>query len=434
MKKRIILFICLAIGGACLVAGVTLSFLSSSESEVVLSYPYVGMFQDGHIVVSDGENFGYLDSQGKEVTTLKYPVLDSMKSSDGTLDLTSFYYVDGIAPYSENTGKLGLIDASGEIILSARYDALHIISQDFIIAQDVLNYVLINSKGELLNDQMLQGIQEIGELFLVLVDNKYGVMNQHGEFVIDPTYDRMIPFYDEKTDSYLFQVFIGDQSAVYYGTDSFAIVPGLEQISPYSYVNGVLSYTDSAGQYHFYNTTRGQDQSFLNSYVAVSNFHSGLVLAVNGEQLVGYVDAEEQLVIPYQYLMNGTEDFTEEGQAVVETENGIGIIDTTGEIVLPATYQSVEIVKKNRFLVSEDGFTFDLVDQTGKSLLDRSYSSISFDQNYLVVQAEVDGNTTYGVIDLDGNVVVEPNYLQIVVGDHYFLLQEEETKYLLQLF
>lgn len=65
--------------------------------------------------------------------------------------------------------------------------------------------------------------------------------------------------------------------------------------------------------------------------------HEGLRRICRGDRY-GFIDESGGIAIPIRYLW--ADDFRE-GRAVVETENGMGLIDTSGREVIPAIYDDV---------------------------------------------------------------------------------------------
>lgn len=63
------------------------------------------------------------------------------------------------------------------------------------------------------------------------------------------------------------------------------------------------------------------------------------VICVEDEAGFGYVDTQNRIVIPPQYLWAG--DFRE-GRAEVQTSEGMGLIDRTGAYVIPPEYEIVD--------------------------------------------------------------------------------------------
>lgn len=141
--------------------------------------------------------------------------------------------------------------------------------------------------------------------------------------------------------------------------------------------------------------------------------------------LWGFTDEKGNKVIASQY--QDVQDFTE-GLAAVERDDRWGFIDRTGkEIIAPEYTFAVSFSEGLAVVQKEDGWmTF--IDKAGNKVIDKDYRrAYSFDGGLAVVailsKPDEKGYSTeeFGVIDKNGNQVVEFKYKKIIrYGDSLF--------------
>lgn len=144
-----------------------------------------------------------------------------------------------------------------------------------------------------------------------------------------------------------------------------------------------------------------------------------LKILVNSKGKVGYADLNGNEVIKCQY--ESGQPFSN-GIAIVTKSGKSGIIDATGKILLPLKYTQIIPWNCDLYLI-KDGKKNGLVDFSGKVVLPVTYSHISKPNCYGKALIALGGKATtndkktymlnnakYGIIDAQGNILVEPKY------------------------
>ena len=143
-----------------------------------------------------------------------------------------------------------------------------------------------------------------------------------------------------------------------------------------------------------------------------------LNILVNKKGKVGFADKNGNEVIKCEYesampFSNGTAIVTKSGKS--------GIINEKGEILLPLKYSSITSWTKELYLI-KSGKKMGLADHSGKVVLEANYSHISKPNCYGKALIALGGSATanekktymanakYGIIDLNGNILVTPKY------------------------
>lgn len=166
-----------------------------------------------------------------------------------------------------------------------------------------------------------------------------------------------------------------------------------------------------------------------------------LNIHVDNKGKVGFADSDGNVVIKCVY--ESATPFND-GVAVVSKGGRSGLIDTTGKVVLPMQYNQISRWNEHLYLVSK-GKVMGLADHSGKLVLPAVYSLISKPNVYNKALIAKGGKATandkktymanakYGIIDEQGNVLVQPKYkgLYEFANDGANVTAYHEGKYLL---
>lgn len=194
-------------------------------------------------------------------------------------------------------------------------------------------------------------------LACVCKDGKYGYIDAKGETALSFDYDRATPFAEG------------------------------------------LAYFSIGDTYGFMDKTGTQVLSF--ECDSVSSFQEGLAyFSIDGRY--GYIDQEGQIVIEPIFDDAG---YFKEGLAKVMKDGRYGIINREGDFIVTPEYDS--IVPAGSFIIAQTGEEYTCFDKEGKVLLERSEN----------IYAPADGEYAYfkkagkeGLIDIEGNILIEPLY------------------------
>lgn len=208
----------------------------------------------------------------------------------------------------------------------------------------------------------------ISSYYPVFTNDKWGVINQTGEIVIEPTYDEMITIPDSKTD-----IFICVENVNY-----------------------------------------------------DTNTHTVKVLNSNNKEIFDNYDLVETI----ENIDEANNMWYEEGVLKVKKGELYGLINFSGKEILKPEYQEINALTgtKNSLLLKKDD-KFGLCDNEGNIIINPEYKEIkSIDNDYKNGYIVINNEDKYGIVDFDSKVILEAKYEDIkeVTGNHMYVVKQDE--------
>lgn len=244
--------------------------------------------------------------------------------------------------------------------------------------------------------------------------DKWGYIDQTGQFVISPKYDYATEFNDKGiavVQTNIEKVY--NYCTVYFINKSGKVVAGPFTSYPPEFKNGMaIIITDK-------NSSVMVDETgkiVLESKYKLSNYSENLVSFYDSaKKLYGFMDLKGKIVIPAKYL--SVEAFNN-GKAVVEVStNKYSVIDKKGKVL--------EELKYYRIYDTSEGLTSYYDEKTntfGYKLLDGTFaikpkfvSASRFEDGYAIVSiSNGKYRERYGIINKKGDYVVKPEFSEII--------------------
>ena len=409
-----------------ILCGIYFSLVFSKD----ISYPYIGVVSENMLAVSDGDKYGYYDLEENHVL-LDYPVISQMKGEE-ELDLSSLQYVDGVAPYTKKE-KFGLIDSSGKVLLNANFDFINIYNKEHIIVFDNSGYYIINYKNEKQIDGVFDEVVRIDDTSLFLLTDSVGTTLYDAESNEILLKDLLNIQYFKSSDNENYVITVTDVQNIkknyfyQYKTDSLKELIGTENLYPEEFANNQIVFLDDFGPVLIYDLSSDQIRNINGDYVWFGTFNSNLALVYDNQLNAGFVDAGENLVIPYSYK-DGITNFNIDGISIVNNGTNYGAIDTNNRVIIPFQYKDISFLKRNIYIITDSNYKFFLYNLSYEKVISKSYDFIdssNIDSGLLVVEK----NKQFGVIDMNGKEVIEPLYQDIILDDEYIIVKLEKDKY-----
>lgn len=354
------------------------------------------VFSDGlSSVVNEDGSCGYIDRTGKLTIPMEYRTpVEKVTVDDGEtyyrFDLDPDF-VDGIACVSDKNGKFGYINTKGECVIPFVFDEAEPLSFSYAKVRRDGRYAYIDRRGEIIfwfdEIERDENPEELllfdGELICVIRDGKLGYVNTRGETVI--------PFIYDDPWKYGYPSFFSD---------------GLLPVR----LNRKWGYINEQGQTVIAPTLE---------YDRVRHFSFGVAVVESGE----YEDIEPR----------GGDTRAERRQWIKRRRANMrcGMIDMTGRLAVPAEYTQIWGGGENGHFLAERGDEYFIIDAKGAvvSAID-GYDFVTSMCGYL--RAERDGTTA--LLDYDGNTLIPPHYENVIInvtasGVRAIVTDKESGKY-----
>lgn len=366
-----------------------LTGLVNKEGKVILApqWQKVGSFASGLCPVKNiSGKFGFVDITGKIVVEPQYD------------DADAFY--EGLAKVKLND-KWGFIDPSGKIVIAMTFDSVRRFAEGLAPARSGARFGYIDKTGKYLINPLFGRARHFKDgLAYVQTDRKRAYIKNNGAPIGGNFYDRLERFSDKRA-------LIGINDKV-----GFIDLEG-NQVIPAKFDNA-KAFRDGIAEVRVGNDTKAIDTNgnFVTKPVAHNDFWDGPITdglvriskEEKCERKYGFSDRFGKVVIKPIYDNVG---IFSDGLCPVQINEKFGVIDKTGKLVIPAIYdhlgQSFEEKRISFFLDGKCG----VLDEQGNVVIQPTYNRIyPFKNGFAVTQQGI----KYGFIDMNGKVLFEPQF------------------------
>lgn len=353
-----------------------------------------------------------------------------------------------------SNGKSGIIDKTGKIIIEPKYNTIKLPNPKEPIFICVYDYNATSGeyKTKVLNEkneEILTNYENINTIDIKEIvssipyektvlqyqkDGKYGIINFEGKSIIKPMY---------------------------------------EEIKNMPYREGELI-AKKQGKYGVLNINGGKLLDFKYDYITGDNYYSeekkyeldGYIVGINNEQgkmQYGYISNKREQILDVEfdkiYRMNDIKD--DENIYLLAEKDGKRQLYKNNKILLDNNYQSINYSEDSKLLILQKDNKYGVTDLNGKQILSVDYEQIRIPCNYIIAVKDgkqvifdlagtqkdnlaytnilktenenysvtVDKNDKYGVINKEGDILIENkyNYIQYLY-DNYFIVGGETGK------
>lgn len=172
-------------------------------------------------------------------------------------------------------------------------------------------------------------------------------------------------------------------------------------------------------------TATENPQKVGDEYVSIGDFNEGVAPAVQKNGKITLINKDGNVLSELD--KSGSKHITRMenfhyGYALFETDEAVGIVNTRGEILLDANkYCKIYHVAPNRFLAldmrykdetDKHNYVYQVIDANGNQknqIRMAKYDDIAvFADGYIGIEQSSDGEKLYGIMNLDGDVLVRP--------------------------
>ena len=258
--------------------------------------------------------------------------------------------------------------------------------------------------------------------FAAFKDNKWGVIDEAGNYVIDPSYAEMIVVPNSKNDVFICTYDV-DYTAGTYKTKALNS-KNEEVFTNYEQIEAIQNMDKNNNAWYEENVLRvkkGEKYGIINldgtellpceydEIVAQPEVKNSLKISKEGK--VGIADNEGKIIIQPQY--QDIQDLGKDNKDgfIVKNENGkSGIVDFSNNQILEAKYDGITKVHGNDLYVVTQGKNQILVKKDGTEVLSKGYDEITEilknAENGIIYKSK----NKYGVMKQTGENTIEATY------------------------
>lgn len=414
---------------------------NSGDKIVNPKYVYGENFIKGYAIVKNSSNFPLIiDKGGKEVVKSGYYF--SLYRADKNI----------IASKSTKSGlKYGILSPDLKVITKFKYDSISykngiytyvngnvvgLINEE---GKDIYSYKLNDKDDKVIDAVICPVTNDTYERYgVVKVNSSSMIVNfKDGTEVTHATLNEIVPeennvFYEvsgngSKTFSYVQNNKVLVESDIYTSLSMNSIETGVLKAINNSYKYEFIStktmeqlkkdlsdsevyYGDNVVLYLDRNTKRNSNvinfvkngevyKSIPASFEVVSPFKNGIAVIKYNDGLYGYINEDAELITDIHFTE--ANEFDSYGEAIAKTENGYGVINKKGKIIIKFENEDVkmasDVVKKisqgnnkNVFYAVKKTNKYLLYADNGKRVLNKRFIDVNFDENYPIVKVSSD--------------------------------------------
>ena len=277
--------------------------------------------------------------------------------------------------------------------------------------------------------------------FAAYKDNKWGVIDENGDTVIDPSYEEMIIIPDNKTDIFLCTYDVNYDTGEY--STKALNSQNQEIFKEYSKIEAIPNHDENNTLWYEKNVLKIQKDgkwgtidftgnpllpTEYDSIEALQGIENVLLIGKDGKY--GIANNEGKLILDPNYaeITNLGEDNT--AGFIVKDDTGLyGIVNYSQNIILENRYQEIEkIYGNNLYVVTQDGKQ-KVVNANGEDVLNDGFEQIADilktkDQGVIYMT-----NGKYGIMTLTGEIKIEAQYDNLVEAKaNIFIATKGETQ------
>lgn len=278
----------------------------------------------------------------------------------------------------------------------------------------------------------------ITSYFPVYTKGKWGVIDQTGKIIIEPTIEEIITIPNSKKDvficlshvnyedqTYKTKVLNAKNEEILKGYDLVEAVENIDQDQNLWYEEGILKVKKG----EFYGLIDFSGKEILAPEYQEVKALEGVknsVLIKKDDQW-GLSDHQGNIIIPTQYReIKGIKENYQNGYIVINQEGKYGMIDFNKAVILEAKYEDIkEIVGNNLYVVKENGNN-KVINKQGETVLDNQYGEVQaiYDKNIIVKK-----NKKYGIINTDKEEKIKPQYEELFYLYNQYYIAKQNGKY-----
>jgi len=294
-----------------------------------------------------------------------------------------------------------------------------------IIAIAVLIMFISSLRNLLSKPRAPEEVSTVTTYFTVFSNNKWGVIDNNGETILETDYDEMVVIPDNTKDLFICTYDVNYETGEYKtkvlnknGKQIFNNYEGIEAIENYDdnsvwYEKDILKFKNN-GKFGLIDFS-GKEivPAEYDKIYAMQGIEKSIIVEKDGLRGLVSNSLGELLIEPKYADIESLGSTYENGYIVKNTEDYYGVVTTDKKEILECKYDKIFNVTSNEFFAVTEAGKNKIIDKTGADILTEGFDEvISIDGDYIVIKKE----NKYGVIDKTGASQIPCEYDYLVVS------------------
>lgn len=357
-------------------------------------------------VVRDNK-YGYIDENGNEMLGFIYQWAGNFKEGGAVVEQNDF---------------LGIINKQGNFLIPAIYDELEPFSNGIAIAGLSGKYGLLNKLNQLITPLIYDEIEVFSDgLALVELNGKSGFINRSGAVVIPIQFSTAGSF----SNGFAYAELEGKKGII---NSKGEVVIDFEHDWIENFNENGVARARKGNKFGVYANNGSLIVDF--SYGNIGEFSNGYALIADSTHYTFITKEGKPLtdfIFEFKLEALSFSKFDQNGFAPVITKGKVGIIDITGEKVVPAIFEAIGEYKASGLTaIKKKGDWGYMNSETRLTIPYKFQSAEKFISDQAIVQTEMG----FGIISIDGTLLLKDDYTLItrLEGVGYLLEKNDEVQ------
>lgn len=276
------------------------------------------------------------------------------------------------------------------------------------------------------------------EYFALYAQNKWGVINQEGEEVIQPSYQEMIVIPDKTKEVFICTYNVNEENWTYQtkavNSNNEEILTGYDQIEALDNMdkNGNVWYEENVlrvkknGKYGLIDLLGKEILPVEYDEITVLDGTENSILIKKADK-IGLVNDTGSIIIECNYKeIKKLGDTYKDGYITIDEQGKYGVISATKKQILDNKYDEIsQVALKEYYQVKEDG-KVKLINSKGETVIENGFDQIkSVTTNGIIFEK----NNLFGEMNTSGEIVLEAGYQDLKEANNGIYIAKQNDKY-----
>lgn len=276
------------------------------------------------------------------------------------------------------------------------------------------------------------------EYFTLYSQNKWGVINQEGEEVIQPSYQEMIVIPDKTKDVFICTYNVNEETGTYQtkaiNSKNEEILTGYEQIEALDNMdeNGNVWYEENIlrvqknGKYGLIDLNGKELLSAEYDEITVlDGIENSIIIKKDGK--VGLTNDTGSMIVDVNYKeIKKLGDTYKDGYITINEQGKYGLVSATKKQILEDKYDEIsQISLKEYYIVKENGKQ-KLINSKGETILENGFDEIKSTTTNGIIFTK---NSLYGEMNTSGEITLETEYQDLKEAKDGIYIAKQNDKY-----